>query len=279
MQHFSIHQKKSAPKRKAIESSLGGFAAWRDQNLKSKIQTSITVTAIALITTLSYISPVWAQTTPDKMDSISRTYKTLTVTGRGVESIPATLAQVRLGVEVQGKTAQQVQQEVAKRSSAVVDLLKSRNVEKLETTGVYLNPLYSYANNEQRLTGYSATNTVSFRLPTAQAGSIIDAAVKAGATRIEGVNFTATDEAIAKARQQALQAATKDAQQQASAVFGSLNLSQKEIVSIQVNSATPPQPPMPLMAREAAFADKAAATPIVGGEQQVEASVTLQIGY
>jgi hypothetical protein len=277
MQHFSIHQKKSAPKRKAIETTLGDLAALRDQNLKTKIQTSITVTAIAFsLTTLSY-SPVWAQTTPGTMDT-NRTYKTLTVTGRGVESIPTTLAQVRLGVEVQGKTAQQVQQEAAKRSSAVVDLLKSRNVEKLETTGVYLNPVYSYANNEQRLTGYSATNTVSFRLPTTQAGSIIDAAVKTGATRIEGVNFTAADEAIAQARQQALQAATKDAQQQASAVFGSLNLSQKEIVSIQVNSANPPQPPIPLMSR-AAFAEKAADTPIVGGEQQIEASVTLQIGY
>jgi hypothetical protein len=279
MQHFSRLQKKLAPKRKAIEPSLSSLATLRDQNLKSKIQTRITVTAIALsLTTLSYLSPAWAQTTPDKMDS-PRTYKTLTVTGRGVESIPTTLAEVRLGVELQGKTAQQVQQEVAKRSSAIVDLLKSRKVEKLETTGVYLNPVYSYANNEQRLTGYSATNTVSFRLPIAQAGNIIDVAVKAGATRIAGVSFIATDEAIATARQQALQAATKDAQQQANAVFDSLNLSQKEIVSIQVNSASPPQPPMPLMAREAAFADKAAATPIVGGEQQIEASVTLQIGY
>ncbi|OWY66299.1 hypothetical protein B7486_37245 [cyanobacterium TDX16] len=277
MQQFSIHQKKFASKRNTIESSLGGLATLRDQNLKSQLQNRITVTAIALsLSALSYISPVWAQPAPEKMDRI---YKTLTVTGRGVESIPTTLAQVRLGVEVQGKTAQQAQQEAARRSSAVVDLLKSRNVEKLETTGIYLNPLYNYANNEQRLTGYSATNTVSFRVPTSQAGNIIDAAVKIGATRIEGVSFTATDEAIAKARQQALQAATKDAQQQASAVFSSLNFSQKEIVSIQVNSASPPQPPMPLMAREAAFADKAATTPIVGGEQQIEASVTLQIGY
>jgi hypothetical protein len=272
----SFNKKNLQSRCKTVKSTLSVFAPLRDQNLKSKIQNSITVTAIALSSiALSFTPPVWAQVTPDKMD---RTYKTLTVTGRGLESIPTTLAQVRLGVEVQGKTAQQVQQEAARRSSAVVDLLKSRHVEKLETTGVYLNPLYSYANNEQRLTGYSATNTVSFRLPTAQAGSIIDAAVKAGATRIEGVSFTATDEAIAKARQQALQAATKDAQQQANAVFSSLNLSQKEVVSIQINSANPPQPPIPLMAREAAFVEKAT-TPVVGKEQQVEASVTLQIGY
>jgi uncharacterized protein len=266
MQRSLIVEKKLVPKRKAI---------FKFPTSDSRLPTPQFI-AIALFASLTFVSPVWAQTTPDKMEN--RIYKTLTVTGKGVESIPATLAQVRLGVEVQGKTAQQVQQEAARRSSAVVDLLKSREVEKLETTGVYLNPLYSYANNEQRLTGYAATNTVSFHVPTANAGSIIDAAVKAGATRIEGVSFTATDEAIAKARQQALQAATKDAQQQADAVLNSLNLSQKEIVSIQVNSANPPQPPMPLMSR-AAFAEKAADTPIVGGEQQVEASVTLQISY
>ncbi|MCZ0905245.1 SIMPL domain-containing protein, partial [Microcoleus sp. HI-ES] len=87
--------------------------------------------------------------------------RTLTVTGRGVEAIPTTQTQVRLGVEVQGKTAAEVQQEAARRSSAVVELLRSRQVEKLETAGITLNPIYSYENNQQRLTGYTATNTVS----------------------------------------------------------------------------------------------------------------------
>lgn len=204
--------------------------------------------------------------------------RTLTVSGRGVEMIPTTITQVRLGVEAQGKTAQEVQQEVARRSSAVVALLRSRNVEKLETTGISLNPIYSYNNNVQRLTGYSATNTVSFRLNTEQAGTILDDAVTAGATRIDGVSFVAADAAIAQAQQQALREATQDAQQQASAVLSVLNFTPKEVVSIQVNSAHPPQPPLPLYRREAALADTAT-TPVVGGEQQVEASVTLQISY
>jgi len=59
--------------------------------------------------------------------------RTLSVTGRGVEAIPTTQTQVALGVEVQGKTAAEVQQEAARRSSAVVALLRSRQVQKLET--------------------------------------------------------------------------------------------------------------------------------------------------
>jgi uncharacterized protein YggE len=204
--------------------------------------------------------------------------RTLSVTGRGVEAIPTTQTQVALGVEVQGKTAVEVQQEAARRSSAVVALLRSRQVQKLETTGITLSPNYSYENNQQRLIGYIATNTVSFRLNTESAGTLLDDAVQAGATRIQGVSFVAADSAIEQAQKQALKKATQDAQTQADAVFSALNLKRGEILNIQVNGAIAPPP----MYRQFA-ADRAAAanatTPVVGGEQQVEASVTLLFGY
>ena len=159
----------------------------------------------------------------------------------------------------------------------MVAFLRSRNVEKLQTTGISLNPIYSYNNNVQRLTGYSATNTVSFRINTEQTGTLLDDAVKAGATRIDSISFVASDTAIAAAQKQALRKATQDAQQQANAVLSVLNLTSKEVVSIQLNIANPPQP-SPLYLREAS-ADKSTTTPVIGGEQQVEASVTLQISY
>jgi len=217
----------------------------------------------------SIANPVWAQ---------EKLLRTITVTGQGVERIPTTLTNVSLGVEVQGKTASAVQQEAARRSSDVVTYLRSRQVERLETTGISLNPIYSNDNNMQRLTGYSATNTVSFRLNTEQAGTVLDEAVKAGATRIDSVSFVASDSAIAQAQQQALQKATQDAQRQADAVLGSLNLTRREVVNIQVNGASPPQP---LLRQYAASAPSVAraATPVIGGDQQVEAAVTLQISY
>ncbi|AFZ26943.1 hypothetical protein Cylst_4891 [Cylindrospermum stagnale PCC 7417] len=206
-------------------------------------------------------------------------WRTLTVSGRGVEMIPTTLSLVSLGVEIQGKTAEEVQQEAARRSSAVVTLLKNRNVEKLQTTGIRLNPVYSYNNNVQRITGYTASNTVSFRLATEKAGTLLDDAVKAGATQINGISFVASEEAIASAQKQALKEATQEAQQQADAVFSTLRLKPKEVVSIQVNGASPPPPPMLYRAEAAKLANADASTPVIGGEQQVEASVTLQISY
>lgn len=210
-----------------------------------------------------------------------RMLRTLTVTGRGTELITTTKAQVRLGVEAQGKSADSVQQEVARRSNSVVSLLKSRNVEKLETTGINLNPVYRYDNGRQTITGYSASNIVSFRVATDKAGPLLDEAVTAGASRIDGVSFVASDEAIAAAQKVALREATQDAQSQADAVFSALGLTRRDVVSIQVNGASTP-PPRPVMfANDAALEARAAKapTPIIAGEQQVEASVTLQISY
>ncbi|MEZ2248880.1 SIMPL domain-containing protein [Microcoleus sp.] len=230
------------------------------------------LTALCLTLTLvsfTGLSPAQAQ---------EQRLRTLTVTGRGIEVIPTTQTQVRLGVEVQGKTAAEVQQEAARRSSAVVELLRSRQVEKLETTGITLNPSYSYENNQQRLTGYTATNTVTFRINTQSAGTLLDDAVNAGATRIDGVSFVAVESAIESARKQALKTATQDAKSQADAVLSALNLKRGEIVNIQVNGASAPPPMYRQLAGTRGVAAEAT-TPVVGGEQQIEASVTLQISY
>lgn len=205
--------------------------------------------------------------------------RTLMVAGKGSIMVPTTLTQVRLGVEIQGKTAQQVQQQVAKRSQAVVELLKSRKVEKLETTGISLNPNYSYKDGKQNITGYSGNNIVSFRISTEKSGTLLDDAIKTGATRIDGIGFVASDEAIAQAQQQAIQKASEDAKKQADAALIAFNLKQQEVIGIQINNAKPPV--SPTYSNPAALNQLAqkAQTPVVGGEQKVEQTVTLQIRY
>ncbi len=205
--------------------------------------------------------------------------RTLTVTGQGRESVATTKTQVDLGVDVQGVDAAAVQREVAQRTAAVVELLRSRQVEKLETTGVQLSPRYNYDNGRTEVVGYSGSNTVSFRMPTESVGSLLDDAVGAGANQIRGISFVADDAALETARQQALRKAVEDAQAQATTVLGALSLGAQEIVSIQINGAAPPQPVPMLRSAEYAGMQADASTPVIGGEQTVQAQVTLQIRY
>jgi uncharacterized protein len=205
--------------------------------------------------------------------------RVITVTGQGSESIPTTLTQVELGVEIQGSNAEEVQRQVAERTARVMEVLRSQNVQKLQTTGVRLNPQYSYDNNRQELIGYIGANTVSFRVPTNNAGTLIDDAIAAGANQVYGLSFVAEDSALNTARQTALREATADAQQQANTVLQALNLTAQEVVTIQINGASAP----PVYLGEQRFsmtaADAPASTPVVGGEQTVDATVTLQIRY
>jgi uncharacterized protein len=208
--------------------------------------------------------------------------QTLVVSGRGMVDIPKTTSQVSLGVEVQGKTSALAQQELAKRSTAVVNLLKARSdVTKLETTSISLNPIYNQKDGKQTITSYSATNIVRFQIAPDKIGTLLDEAIQAGATRIDNVTLVASDEAIAEAQKQAINSASKDARSQAEAALGALDLKQQEVVSIQINGARPPMPvPMDTMN----FASEAsqgalAKTPVVAGEQRVEAFVTLQVRY
>ncbi|MGK7928057.1 MAG: SIMPL domain-containing protein [Spirulina sp.] len=206
--------------------------------------------------------------------------RTLTVTGTGIEKIPTTLTQVNLGVEIQAQTATQAQQEIARRTTDIVNLLRSRNVEQLQTTGIRLSPRYNNRGGESVLVGYIGSNTVSFRVATERAGNIIDEAVRAGATRINGVSFTAEESAIEAARQQALVKATQNAREQADIVLDALSLSPQEVVSVQIGHAV-----APVLTRGNLLFSRGEAvpqqpdSPVIGGEQTVRASVTLQIRY
>ena len=207
----------------------------------------------------------------------ARELRTITVTGEGIENIATSQAIVRLGVEVQGKEAGKVQREAANRSDAVVKFLRSRQVEKLETTGISLQPNYDFSNNQRRLIGYIGANLISFQVDIAQAGSLIDEAVKVGATRIDGVSFTAGESAIAAAQRTALIKATEQAREQATIVLQALGLVPKETVSIQVGNTGNP---VPIARSEAVFRSAdAASSPVIGGEQTLRAAVTLEISY
>ncbi|MCC5645745.1 SIMPL domain-containing protein [Nostoc sp. CHAB 5824] len=222
---------------------------------------------------LAIVAPLTGGTNPN-------TAQILEVTGQGEVTVPTTLTEVQLGIQVQGETATEVQEEVAQRSTAVVDVLQNLGAQELQTTSIQLNPVYKYEDGNQTLTGFEGLNTLQFELPTDRAGAAIDTAIQAGANLIQNISFTASDEALQQARLQVLSEAVKDAQAQAQAVFSTLQLTPGKIIDIDINSGGNPSP-SPLvfnLAADRGFA-AGATTPIIGGTQTIEASVSLDIGY
>ena len=210
--------------------------------------------------------------------AIENSTRTLTVTGVGIKKIATTITQIEISVEIQDKSATKTQQEMARRTNSVLDFLRSRKVEQLQTKGIRLEPNYQYNNNKREMVGYIGTNAVSFRTTPEQLGTILDGAVNAGATSINGLSMTASEEVIISAQKKALELATIDAQQKAEVIFKTLNLKPKEVSNIQINSSA--QVYNGGAPRYAMSADKVSSTTtIIGAQQDIEALVTLQISY
>lgn len=156
-------------------------------------------------------------------------------------------------------------------------MLQKLGAQQLQTTSIQLNPVY---NDTQTLTGFTGLNTLQFELPTARAGAAIDTAIQAGAKNlIHNISFTASDQALQQARLQVLSEAVKDAQDQAGAVFNTLKLTPGKIIDININSADNPSPsPLVFNVADKAFAT-GTRTPLIGGTQTIEGSVSLDIAY
>ncbi len=209
--------------------------------------------------------------------------RVLTVSGNGRESIPATLSNINLSIEITAVTAFGAQKEAARHSNAVIEYLQSQKADKLKTSNITLNPRYEYENNKQpKLVGYTALNGINFQISQDKAGIILDESIRLGASRISSIDFSADTTSVEKAKHLAINKAVKDAKQKANTALSALNFNIKDIISIRIDSAEPVRPmPLPIPRMMNAYAAKAAAdsSPVIGGDEDIEANVTLDIAY
>jgi len=122
------------------------------------------------------------------------------VNGEGKVSAVPDVAVLSLGVVAQASTVAQAQTQASSSMNAVVSALKSGGVadKDIKTQVFNIQQLTQYDNKtqQQTITGYSVTNTVTVKVRNvANAGTIIDAVAKAGGdnTRINSISLTVDD--------------------------------------------------------------------------------------
>ncbi|WP_166240853.1 SIMPL domain-containing protein [Paenibacillus turpanensis] len=121
--------------------------------------------------------------------------RTVSVNGEGEITITPDVAYVQLGVQTRADTAIAAQESNAKAFAAVEKVLYEQyGIDKkdVKTTGFNVNPDYSYQENKApQITGYTAQNlvTVTYR-DLEKLGGLLDAVSKAGANRIDHIQFS-----------------------------------------------------------------------------------------
>jgi uncharacterized protein YggE len=204
---------------------------------------------------------------PQKGGAATPSTTTITVTGNGTVNATPDKASFDFGVQVNAATAQDAISKDNEQAQAIIDALKNAGIpaSDIQTSSVSLWPQTS--NDGQTITGYQASNDVTVTSPIGKAGSLVDAAVRAGANNVYGPNLSVGDQSSYYA--QALKIAVQDAETQAKAIAAASGLTLGGILHI-TNQSSQPSPIF-----YGAMAEKAMATPIEAGTQQIDASVTV----
>ncbi len=122
------------------------------------------------------------------------TTKTITVTGDGSVTTVPDRAGFYFTVDTRASTAKAALAQNADAAAAVVAAVKNAGVgaADIQTSQVSLSPQTNPAGTD--IVGYAASNTISVTTGIAKAGSIVDAAVGAGADGVSGPSLSRSDQ-------------------------------------------------------------------------------------
>jgi len=196
------------------------------------------------------------------------------VTGTGKVSVVPDMAVVNLAVEATGRTAGEAQDRASRAMDAVLRAVKGLGVAEkdVQTSRIGLYPLYEESKPERepgppRVVGFRAENGVRVVVrDLARVGAVVDAAVSAGANRVEGVLFQLSDPGPWWDR--ALELAVVDARRQAELAARAAGVEVRGVRSITVLGGSPAP-----VVRSAQVYAAAGSVPVEPGVLELTASV------
>lgn len=197
--------------------------------------------------------------------------KMMTLSGQGNVTLVPNTAVIRLGVETTGENLLSIQNENSQKIQSILQALKRLGLTDVKTYQYSIDKVYDYENGNRIDKGYSVRNILEIKSKNMeQVGNIIDIAVNTGANVVDLISFQVSEPEFYY--QQALNLAINNAIQKSKSV--SMNLGMKiDPVPMQiVENSVSPTP-------KQQFQREVAATPIVPGDIQIEASVTVVFLY
>lgn len=196
-------------------------------------------------------------------------------TGEASLSVAPDRVELAFTVATDGKSAQKASADNAEVSARVMSALRSTvgSSGTVKTSNYSLTPDVDYT-GKPKVVGYHANNSVRVVLDeVGKAGSVIDAALNAGANNVDGISFTLRDDAPTRA--QVLAMAAEKAKSNAAAIAKGLGVRLTGVLEAATSDAPIPRP-MPMAAR--AMMKEATPTTIEAGSLDVHATVSVTMG-
>jgi hypothetical protein len=204
--------------------------------------------------------------------------RTITVPGQGTVIVEPDVASIRLGVNVLAGSADAAREAAAKSMKGILDSVLKQGVARrdIRTSLVSLNPTMDYsATKGPRITGYQVQNSVAVTLRNlAKTGDLIDAALGAGASTLDSLDFRLDDPT--RAAEEARSAAMADARARATTIARAAGAKLGDVVA--VIEGQPTAPPMPFPAARMAMKAADTSMPVESGSQEITVALIVTFG-
>ena len=222
----------------------------------TKNKTAIALVAFAAIAIISSSAFAGMQTSKPlafaQQVNTTSTENTISVTGTGTTSVDPDLLKIQFGVETQAKTATEAIDANNQAMNQVIGAVKKLGIAEgeISTSSFSIYPIYDSITDPQtgvylrsELTGYRVSNILLVETEKlTMGGDIIDAAVQAGANRVDSVNFALSPEKQLTVQDELIQNAVLNAKSKAEKAL--VPLGQKiigvKMVSISDSGYQPP---------------------------------------
>jgi hypothetical protein len=193
--------------------------------------------------------------------------RTITVQGTGLVTTVPDEAQFTFGVSTTARTAKAALGANGARMNRLIAALKAAGIPPadIQTAQISLSP--NTNENGSKVLSFTASNSVTVKTrQVAKAGSIVDAAVGAGANLVSGPSLGPSNQQLLQRR--ALKAAVADARGRALAIAQAAHVKLGAVISISETSSSP------IQFAPTAKAASPSGTPVEPGSVQVEEDVT-----
>lgn len=206
--------------------------------------------------------------------------QTLSASGTVTKYVSPDKAEISLSIETLNLSAQVSQADNATIADATINALKAAGIpaSQIKTTGysVYEDYEWDRFTEKSKSIGYRTVNTIQVTLyDTTKAGQVVDIAVESGVTRVGGISFGLTEAKEMEVRKTALKEASETARAKADSIALGLGINVSKVSSVSESSFYyyPNYKSYDTMASGAM--EQAPETPIVAGDVQVSASVSV----
>lgn len=181
-----------------------------------KLAAALTIPVVVFFALL-FIYTKLAGPVPFSVSSVNTAKSdTFSVSGEGVVFATPDIATLTVGIDSQGPTVKNAQDQINTVINKVTAAIKQLGVDQkdIQTQNYSINPTYDYQSNIQRITGYSASTNLFIKVHKIDlVNQVIDQATANGANRVGAISFDIDDKS--KSENEARQKAVAEAKSKA----------------------------------------------------------------